>query len=78
MAFRRRGRRGGRGLVKLGKKTDVEHPLDYKDPEHLLKFVTPQGQIQARRRTGFGAKTQRKLKTAIKRARHIGLLPFVG
>jgi len=78
MAFGRRGRRGGRGLVKLGKKTDVEHPIDYKDIEHLKKFLTPQGQIQARRRSGFCAQTHRKLKTAVKRARHVGLLPFVG
>jgi small subunit ribosomal protein S18 len=78
MAFGRKGRRAGRGLVKLGKKTDVDHPLDYKDPEHLKKFLTPQGQIQGRRRTGFSSGTQRKLKTTVKRARHVGLLPFVG
>ena len=78
MAMGRKRRRAGRGLVKLGKKTDIAHPIDYKDTEHLTKFITPQGQIQGRRRTGFCAQTQRKLKTAIKRARHIGLLPFVG
>jgi small subunit ribosomal protein S18 len=73
-----RKRRGGRGLVKLGKKTDVAHPLNYKDADHLKKFITPQGQIQGRRRTGLCAQTQRKLKNEIKRARQIGLLPFVG
>ncbi len=78
MAMGRKGRRGGRGLVKLGKKTDAAHPLDYKDPEHLKKFLTPQGQIQGRRRTGFSSQTQRKLKNQVKRARQIGLLPFVG
>lgn len=78
MAFGRKGRRGGRGLVKLGKKSDVDHPLSYKDVDHLKKFLTPQGQLQGRRRTGFCAQTQRKLKREVKRARHVGLLPFVG
>ncbi len=78
MAFGRKRRRAGRGLVKLGKKTDVAHPLDYKDTEHLKKFITPQGQIQGRRRTGFRARTQRKVEVEIKRGRQIGLLPFVG
>ncbi|MFT7667898.1 MAG: small subunit ribosomal protein S18 [Planctomycetota bacterium] len=78
MAMGRKARRGGRGLVKLGKKTDVDHALSYLDADHLLKFLTPQGQIQGRRRTGFCAQTQRKLKKEVKRARHIGLLPFVG
>ena len=52
--------------------------LDYKDLETLAKYLTPQGQIQARRRTGYCMKCQRELKQAIKRARHIGLLSFVG
>ena len=78
MAMGRKARRGGRGLVKLGRKTDDDHPLDYKDVEHLRKFLTPQGQIMGRRRTNYCAKSQRRLKTAIKRARHVGLLPFVG
>ena len=52
--------------------------LDYKDLETLAKYLTPQGQIQARRRTGYCMKCQRELKQAIKRARHMGLLPFVG
>lgn len=54
------------------------HPLDYKDVEYLKKFLTPQGQILSRRRTGFNAQCQRSLKKAIKRARHLALLPFVG
>ena len=52
--------------------------LDYKDLDTLAKYLTPQGQIQARRRSGYCAKCQRELKQAIKRARHMGLLPFVG
>lgn len=78
MAFGRKGRRGGRGLVKLGKKTDKDHELNYKDFEHLKKYITPQGQIMPRRRSGFSAQTQRKLKREVKRARQVGLLPFVG
>lgn len=52
--------------------------LDYKDIELLSKYVGPQGQILSRRRTGFSAQRQKDLKKAIKRARHIGLLSFVG
>ena len=78
MGVGRKARRGGRGLVKLGTKTDEHHPFDYKDVEHLIKFLTPHGQIVGRRRTGYCAKSQRRLKTAVKRARHLGLLPFVG
>jgi len=52
--------------------------IDYKDLEYLGKFLTPQGQIVSRRRSGFCAQCQKQLKSAIKRARHVGLLPFVG
>ena len=51
--------------------------IDYKNTEYLEKFLTPQGQILSRRRTGFCTQCQRQLKQAIKRARHLGLLPFV-
>lgn len=52
--------------------------FDYKQSEQLQRFIGPQGQIQARRRTGLSTKRQRELKQAIKRARHVALLPFVG
>lgn len=52
--------------------------LDYKDTEYLSKFLTPQGQIVSRRRSGFCTQCQRQLKKAVKRARHLALLPFVG
>ncbi len=52
--------------------------IDYKDTEYLEKFLTPQGQILSRRRTGFCTQCQKQLKKAIKRARHVALLPFVG
>jgi small subunit ribosomal protein S18 len=48
---------------------------DYKDVKRLQKYVTPQGKILPRRRTGVTAKMQRRLSTAIKRARHLALLP---
>lgn len=47
---------------------------DYKDFEILRKFVTDRGRIVGRKRSGLCAKHQRRLATAIKRARHLGLL----
>lgn len=58
-------------------KTDAEH-IDYKDLEYLGRFLTPQAQILSRRRTNFSAKRQRLLKHAVKHARHLALLPYVG
>ncbi len=52
--------------------------IDHKDIEYLGKFLTPQGQILSRRRSGFCTQCQRQLKKAVKRARHLALLPFVG
>jgi small subunit ribosomal protein S18 len=51
--------------------------IDYKDPEFLKKFVNEQGKILPRRVTGTSLKYQRKVATAIKRARYISLLPYV-
>ncbi len=52
--------------------------IDYKDVEVLKKFVSPiNGKIKPRRITGTSAKYQRKLASAIKQAREVGLLPFV-
>lgn len=48
---------------------------DYKDVKRLQKYITPQGKILPRRRTGVTAKMQRRLAIAIKRARHLALLP---
>ena len=55
----------------------VKH-IDYKDIETLKRFVTERGKILPRRITGVSANHQRLLTTAIKRARHMALLPFVG
>ena len=51
--------------------------IDYKDVETLSKFITERGKILPRRITGVSAYFQRRLAKAIKRARHIALLPFV-
>jgi len=51
--------------------------IDFKDVELLRKFITDRGKILPRRVTGTSAKWQRPLAIAIKRARHMALLPFV-
>ena len=50
--------------------------IDYKDPEFLKKFLNEQGKILPRRITGTSVKFQRKVATAVKRARHIAILPY--
>jgi small subunit ribosomal protein S18 len=52
--------------------------LDYKDMETLARFMNSQGNIQGRKRTNFNTQRQKALKLAIKRARHMAILPFVG
>ena len=54
----------------------VEH-VDYTDVATLQKLVSAQGKLYSRKRTGSHSHFQRKLKTAVKRARLIGLLPYV-
>jgi len=51
--------------------------IDYKDPEFLKKFLNEQGKILPTRITGTSVKFQRKVATAVKRARHLALLPYV-
>lgn len=51
--------------------------IDYKDDKRLQRFITEQGKIIPRRITGTCAKCQRQLAVAVKRARHLALLPFV-
>ena len=52
--------------------------IDYKDADFLLKLVNDQGTILPRRITGTSLKYQRKVSQAIKRARHLAILPYVG
>ncbi len=51
--------------------------IDYKDIEILKKFLNPNGKIMSHKRTGVTSKNQRALTMAVKRARFMGLLPFV-
>ncbi|MBQ6776988.1 MAG: 30S ribosomal protein S18 [Paludibacteraceae bacterium] len=51
--------------------------IDYKDPEFLKKFLNEQGKILPRRITGTSLKYQRKVAQAVKKARHLALLPYV-
>ncbi|MEX2632908.1 MAG: 30S ribosomal protein S18 [Balneolales bacterium] len=50
--------------------------IDYKDVDTLLRFTNDQGKILPRRVTGTSARYQRQLAKAVKRARHLALLPF--
>ena len=58
------------------KKSGIKY-VDYKDPEFLKKFLNEQGKILPRRITGTSLKYQRRVAQAVKRARHLALLPFV-
>ena len=58
------------------KKNGIKY-IDYKDPEFLLKFINEQGKILPRRLSGNSLKFQRKIAQAVKRARHLSLLPYV-
>ena len=58
------------------KRTGIKY-VDYKDPDFLLKFVNEQGKILPRRLTGTSLKYQRKVSVAVKRARHLALMPYV-
>lgn len=57
-------------------RTDVAY-FDYKDFKTLQRYVNQYGQIEPRKKTGLSESKQRQLAKAIKRARHIALLPFV-
>ncbi len=51
--------------------------IDYRDPDFLMSFLNEQGKILPRRISGNSLKYQRKVSTAVKRARHLALLPYV-
>lgn len=59
------------------KKLGIKY-IDYKDSDYLMKFVNEQGKILPRRITGTSQKYQKKVSQAIKRARHLALMPYVG
>jgi small subunit ribosomal protein S18 len=58
------------------KKSGIKY-IDYKDPQFLLKFVNDQGKLLPRRLTGNSLKFQRKISQAVKKARHVAILPYV-
>ena len=78
-----RGPRSPRGAGQIRKRRSCrfcdskEHYIDYKNEKRLQRFISEQGRIIPRRISGTCAKHQRLLVVALKRARHIGLLPFV-
>jgi small subunit ribosomal protein S18 len=87
---RSRGRKGGRGNTGRKRKriyhrrkvcrfcADASLDISYKQPKTLKYFITERGKIIPRRISGTCAKHQRSLTVAIKRARTIALLPYVG
>jgi small subunit ribosomal protein S18 len=78
-----RGGRGGggggfrrpRGCEFCKAKTDI---VDYKDAGLLRRYITDRGKMEPRRKVGTCARHQRVVSQAIKRARHIALLPYTG
>ena len=58
------------------KKNRIKY-IDYKDADFLLKFVNEQGKLLPRRITGTSTKYQKKVAQAVKRARHLCLMPYV-
>lgn len=61
----------------LFKKYGIKY-VDYKNPTFLLKFINTQGKILPRKVTGTSLKYQKRVAKAIKRARHLAILPFTG
>src|SRR5688500_15198545 len=78
---RRGGRSGGRGRFGRAKICTFcvdSVKIDYKSYDMLRRFLTDRGKIRPRRQTGTCAKHQRALARAVKRARHLALLPYTG
>ncbi len=79
---RRRPGGGGGGRGRFGRRrvcsfcVDKATSIDYKDAGKLRRFISDRGKIEPRRKTGTCARHQRMLTIALKRARHVALLPF--
>ena len=58
-------------------KKDIPAYFDYKDAKTLGRFINIYGQIEPGTKTGLNSRQQRQLAVAIKRARHLALMPFV-
>jgi len=74
---RRRGGPGDRIRPRKYTRLNVE-TIDYKDLATLRRFISDRGKIRSRRVTGLSRRHQQQLALAVKRAREIGLLPYVG
>mgnify|MGYP000784360428 CR=1 FL=1 len=70
-------RRGGRRRKKVCVFCGKDNVIDYKDTAKLKRYVSERGKILPRRITGNCAKHQRALTVAVKRARHLSLMPYV-
>ena len=83
MAYNKTDRAGGsrRRAMHRRKKVCVfcgkDNVIDYKDTAKLKRYISERGKILPRRITGNCAKHQRALTSAIKRARHVALMPYV-
>lgn len=58
------------------RKFGIKH-IDYKDPAFLIQFINEQGKLLPRRITGNSLKYQRRVASAVKRARHLAMLPYL-
>ena len=68
---------GPAGKQKVAEKTSSgKFHIDFKRTEDLRRFMTPNGKIQSRKKTGLTAREQRMVAQAIKRARYMALLPY--
>ncbi|MCC8151150.1 MAG: 30S ribosomal protein S18 [Lachnospiraceae bacterium] len=70
-------RRGGRRRKKVCVFCGKDNVIDYKDVNKLKRYVSERGKILPRRITGNCAKHQRAITVAIKRARHLALMPYI-
>jgi small subunit ribosomal protein S18 len=72
-------RRGGRDRFRPRKYTRINvENIDYKDLSTLRRFISDRGKVRSRRVTGLSRRHQKQLAVAVKRAREVALLPYVG
>ncbi|MBE6790518.1 MAG: 30S ribosomal protein S18 [Ruminococcaceae bacterium] len=83
MAFEKKDNKGGRPMNRKSRKkvcnfcVEKSDFIDYKDSQKLRRFMSERAKILPRRVTGTCAAHQRELTVAIKRARHLALLPYI-